>query len=176
MQSASFGKILIAGPLLAFPLFVVPAFCFALNRPSFVWSLVVIGLTGWRCHRINRDPATSEGPVKGALSQLVLATSVIQMLAFAWIGAVWMLQGIGQLTMVSPIASRVVAWIQAQWFAELAAWLVLFVVVCALFCLGRPLLAWHRRAVRCAVDNIAAIKPIPPITLPCSGDTNDLGH
>ena len=151
MQTRAFSKILIGSPLLALPLFVVPALCFALNPASFVWSLVVIGLTAWRWHGTRRDTTASESPGQGALSQLVLATCVIQTLAFAWIGAVWMLEGIGRSIMASSVASRVVAWIQAQWFGELAAWLVLFVVVCGLFRLGRPLLEWHRRAVRCAI-------------------------
>jgi hypothetical protein len=176
VHSRSFGKLLIASPLLALPLFVVPALCFALNRASFVWSLVVIGLTGWRWHWTRRDTTASEAPAKGALSQLVLATCVIQMLAFAWIGAVWMLEGIGRLIILSPVASRVVAWIQAQWFAELAAWLVLFAVVCGLFRLGRPLLAWHQRAVRCAVTALPQRDPSPPTALPCPGYTNDSGH
>ncbi len=173
MQSRAFRKILIANPSLAFPSLVVPALCFALNRASFVWSLVVIGLTAWRWHQTRRDAIASDASAQGALAQLVLATSVIQMLAFAWIGAVWMLEGIGQLIMISSVASRVVAWIQAQWFGELAAWLVLFVVVCELFRLGRPLLAWHRRAVHGAIAELSPENSRPATARPCSGSTND---
>ncbi len=155
MHSRSFGKLLFGNPLLALPLFVVPALCFTLNRASFLWSLAVIGITGWRLHRTTGDITESEAPVKGVFSRLALATFVLQMLAFVWIGAVWGLDGLGHLVMVSPVASRVVGWLQAQWFAQIAAWLVLFAVICGLFRLARPLLAWHQRAVHCALTALS---------------------
>lgn len=150
MHSHSFGKLLFANPLLAVPLFAVPALCFTLNGASFVWSLAVIGITGWRLHWTQLKTSESEPPVNGAVSQLVLPTLLMQMLVFVWIGAVWALDGLGHLVMVSPLASRVVGWIQVQWFAQIAAWLVLFAVICGLFRLARPLMAWHQRAVHFA--------------------------
>ena len=143
----SLGKLLMASPLLALPLFLVPAFCFALNRISFVWSLAAAGFTVWRLRRAQLDETGSTTPVRGAVPQLVGATVVLQMLVFAWIGAVWMLQGAGQLVMLSKPAGELVGWIQTHWFADIAAWLVLFGIVCGLFRLGRPLLAWHERAI-----------------------------
>ena len=147
MHSRSFGKLFIAGPLLALPLFVVPAFCFTVNRASFVWSVVAIGITGWQLDRTRRDTIEVSVRVKNPLPKLALATVIVQLLAFAWIGAVWMLSWIGQWIMLSTVASRIVAWIQARWFAESLAWLVLFAVVCGLFRLARPILAWHRRTI-----------------------------
>jgi hypothetical protein len=82
------------------------------------------------------------------MPRLALATLLLQLLAFAWIGAVWGLEGLAQVVTQSPVASRIVGWIQAHWFADIAAWLVLFGVVCGLFRLGRPVLAWHKRAIQ----------------------------
>lgn len=156
MQSYSYGQVLIASPLLALPLFVVPAFCSAVNRSSFVWSLLAVGYTGWRLYRARRSTTASLIPVKGVIPQLVLATVLVQMLAFAWIGAVWMLQGAGHLVMLSRFASRIVGWIQSHWFADVTAWLVLFAVVCGLFRLARPILAWHRRTIVSAAQELSS--------------------
>lgn len=141
-------KILTRSPLLAVPLFVVPAFCFATNRSAFLWSLIAIAFTGWRIKQAKSQPADSVSPAKGTLTSLALATLLLQVLAFAWIGAVWSLQGLAQVITQSPSLSRIVGWIQGQWFALMAAWAVLFTVVCGLFRLARPVLDWHRRAIQ----------------------------
>ncbi len=162
MASRSFSKLLLGTPLLAVPLFVVPALCFTLNRTAFVWSLVVIGSTGWRLYRATRITELTTFPAKhDAVPRLALATLLVQMLAFLWIGAVWLLQGAAQLVMFSRLASQIVGWIQAHWFAGIAAWSVLFVVVCALFRLARPLLAWHRRALHCASSALSQPDAMP---------------
>jgi len=83
-------------------------------------------------------------------ARLALATLLLQLLAFAWIGAVWGLEGLAQIITQSAVASRIVGWIQGQWFAVLAAWSVLFFVVCGLFRLARPILAWHQRTIAAA--------------------------
>lgn len=141
------GKLLTNGSLLALPLFVVPVLCFALNRSAFVWSIAAIGITGWKLLRARRIGTAPDKPAKAPLPKLALATLLFQMLAFAWIGAVWTLQGLAQIATRSPIAGRIVGWVQGQWFAEIAAWLVLFAVVCGLFRLARPILAWHRDTI-----------------------------
>ena len=143
-----FGKLLMTIPLLAIPLLVVPAVCFSLNRPAFLWSVIALGITLWKLRRASRMQAMSETPTKAVIARLTLATLLLQLLAFAWIGAVWGLKGLAQVITQSPVASRIVGWIQAHWFADIAAWLVLFGVVCGLFRLGRPVLAWHERAIQ----------------------------
>lgn len=135
-------------PLLALPVLFVPSIFFVVNRPAFVWSLLALCFTIWRLYRTKRDTAVACTPMKRSISQLVFATFLLQMLALAWIGAVWMLEGAGRLVMSSDAASRIVGWVQAHWFADLAAWVVLFGVVCGLFRLGRPVVAWHQRAIR----------------------------
>jgi hypothetical protein len=156
VQSRSVREILIAAPLLTLPLFVVPALCFALNGAAFVWSLIAIGFTAWRLRRAKRTVTPDSAPVRGAVPQLVLATLFVQMLAFTWIGSVWMLQGAGQLVMLSTFASQIVGWVQAHWFAGIAAWLVLFAVVCGLFRLARPILAWHQRTIINAAHSLTS--------------------
>ena len=141
------GRLLMMSPVLAIPLLVVPAVCFSLNRPAFLWSVIAIGITLWRLRRASRMQAISETPTKAVIARLTLATLLLQLLAFAWIEAVWGLQGLAQVITQSPVASRIVGWIQRQWFAVLAAWLILFAVVCGLFRLARPVLAWHQRAI-----------------------------
>ncbi|MBV9082087.1 MAG: hypothetical protein JOZ62_05385 [Acidobacteriaceae bacterium] len=141
------GKLLIASPLLAIPLLVVPAVCLSLNRSAFVWSVVAIGITVWKLRRARRMQVASDSSTKAVVPRLALATLLLQLLAFVWIGAVWGLEGLAQVITQSPAASRVVGWIQGQWFAVLAAWLVLFALVCGLFRLARPVLAWHQRAI-----------------------------
>ncbi|MBV8827965.1 MAG: hypothetical protein JO108_01920 [Acidobacteriaceae bacterium] len=141
-------------PLLAIPLLVVPAVCFSLNRPAFVWSVIAIGITAWKLRRARRMQRVSETPTKAAVPRLALATLLLQMLAFAWIGAVWALEGLAQVITESPVASQIVGWIQGQRFAVLAAWLVLFAVVCGLFRLARPILAWHQRTIAAAAHSI----------------------
>ncbi len=140
------GKVLMTSRL-AIPLLLVPALCFSLNRPAFLWSLIAIGITLWKLRRARRMQPVYDCETKAAVPRLALATLLLQLLAFAWIGAVWGLQGLGQVITQSPSASRVVGWIQGQWFAVLAAWLVLFAIVCGLFRLARPVLAWHQRTI-----------------------------
>ena len=142
-----FGKLLIASPLLAIPVLVVPAVCFSLNRPAFLWSVVAIGITVWKLRCARRLQVVSDTPAKAVIARLALATLLLQLLAFAWIGAVWGVEGLAQVIPQSPVASRVVGWIQGQWFAVLAAWLVVFALVCGLFRLARPILAWHQRTI-----------------------------
>jgi hypothetical protein len=134
-------------PLLAIPLLLVPAVCFSLNRPAFLWSVIAIGITLWKLRRASRMQAISEAPTKAVIARLTLATFLLQLLAFAWIGALWGLEGLSQVITQSPVASRIVGWIQGQWFAVLAAWSVLFALVCGLFRLARPILAWHQRTI-----------------------------
>lgn len=141
------GRLLMTSPLLAIPLLVVPAVCFSLNRPAFLWSVIAIGITLWKLRRASRMQAISETPTKAVIARLTLATLLLQLLAFAWIGAVWGLEGLAQVITQSAVASRIVAWIQGQWFAVLAAWSVLFALVCGLFRLARPILAWHQRTI-----------------------------
>jgi len=133
--------------LLAIPVLVVPAVCFSLNRPAFLWSVVAIGITLWKLRRARRMQAVSKARTKAVVARLALATLLLQLLAFAWIGAVWGLQGLTQIITQSPAASRIVRGIQGQWFAVLAAWSVLFALVCSLFRLARPILAWHQRTI-----------------------------
>ncbi|MBV9081798.1 MAG: hypothetical protein JOZ62_03920 [Acidobacteriaceae bacterium] len=140
------GKLLIASPLVAIPLLVIPAVCLSVNRPAFLWSVIAIGITVWKLRRARRMQAVSDSSTK-AIVPLALATVLLQLLAFAWIGAVWGLEGLTQVITQSPVASRIVGWIQGQWFAVLAAWLVLFALVCGLFRLARPILAWHQRTI-----------------------------
>jgi len=142
-----FGKILMTSPLLAIPLLVTPAVCFSLNRTAFLWSVIAIGITLWKLRRARRLQPASDSSTKGIVPRLALATLLLQLLVFAWIGAVWGLQELAQVITQSPVASRIVGWIEGQWFAVLAAWLVLFALVCALFRLARPILAWHQRAI-----------------------------
>ena len=142
-----FGKLLMRSLLLAIPVLLVPAVCFSLNRTAFLWSVIAIGITVWKLQRARRMQAVSKTRTKAAVARLALATLLLQLLAFAWIGAVWGLQGLAQIITQSAVASRIVGWIQGQWFAVLAAWLVLFAVVCGLFRLARPILAWHQRAI-----------------------------
>ena len=142
-----FGKVLMTSPLLAIPLLVIPAVCFSLNRAAFVWSVIAIGMTVWNLWRARRMQPVYDSATKAAVPRLALATLLLQLLAFAWIGAVWGLQGLAQVITQSPVASRIVGWIQGQWFAAFAAWLVLFAVVSVLFRLARPVLAWHQRAI-----------------------------
>jgi hypothetical protein len=137
-------------PLLAIPLLVVPTVCFSLNRPAFLWSVIAIGITGWKLRRARRMQSAAETPAKAAVPNLALATLLFQLVVFAWIGAVWGLEGLAQVITQSAVASRIVGWIQGQWFAVLAAWLVLFAVVCGLFRLTRPILAWHQRTIEAA--------------------------
>jgi hypothetical protein len=138
--------------LLAIPVLVVPAVCFSLNRPAFLWSVIAIGITLWKLRRARRMQAVSKTPTKAAVARLALATLLLQLLASAWIGAVWGLQGLAQIIAQSAVASRLVEWIQGLWFAVLAAWSVLFVVVCGLFRLARPILAWHQRTIADAAN------------------------
>jgi hypothetical protein len=142
-----FGKLLTTSPLLAIPLLLVPAVCFSLNRSAFLWSVIAIGITLWKLRRARRMQAVSETPTKAVLPRLALATLLLQILAFAWIGAVWGMQGLAQVITQSAVASRMVGWIQGQWFAVLAAWSVLFGLVCGLFRLARRILAWHQRTI-----------------------------
>jgi hypothetical protein len=81
------------------------------------------------------------------IARLAFATLLLQLVAFAWIGVVWGLEGLAQVITQYPSASGIVGWIQGQWFAVLAAWLVLFALVCGLFRLARPVLAWHQRTI-----------------------------
>jgi hypothetical protein len=134
-------------PLLGIPLLVVPVVCFALNRPAFVWSVIAIGVTIWKLRCAKRLQLASDSSTKAIAPRLALATLLLQLLAFAWIGAVWGLEGLAQVITQSPVASRIVGWIQEQWFAVLAAWLVVFALVCGLFRLARPILAWHQRTI-----------------------------
>ena len=143
-----FGKFLMTIPLLAIPLLVVPAVCFLLNRPAFLWSVIALCITLWKLRRARRLRSVSDSSMKAPMPRLALAMLLLQLLAFAWIGAVWGLEGLAQVIAQSPVASRIVGWIQAHWFADIAAWLVLFGVVCGLFRLGRPVLAWHKRAIQ----------------------------
>ena len=142
-----FGKLLMTSPLLAIPLLVIPAVCFSLNRTAFLWSVIAIGITVWKLRRARRLQPVSDSSTNAIVPRLVLATLLLQLLVFAWIGAVWGLQGLAEVITQSPVASRIVGWIQGQWFAVLAAWLVLFALVCGLFRLARPILAWHQRAI-----------------------------
>ena len=144
------GRLLMTSPLLAIPLLVVPVVCFALNRPAFVWSVIAIGLTIWKLRCAKRLQPASDSSTKAIVPRLALATLLLQLLALAWIGAVWGLEGLAQIITQSAVASRIVGWIQGQWFAVLAAWSVLFAVVCGLFRLARPILAWHQRAIAAA--------------------------
>ena len=141
------GKLLMTSPLLAIPLLVVPAVCFSLNRPAFLWSVIAIGITLWKLRRARRLQPVSDSSTKAIVPRLALATLLLQLLAFAWIGAVWGLEGLAQVITQSPVVSRIVGWIQGQWFAVLAAWSVLFTLVCGLFRLARPILAWHQRTI-----------------------------
>jgi hypothetical protein len=145
-----FGKLLLTSPLLVIPLLIVPAVCFSLNRPAFVWSVIAIGITAWKLRHARRVQQVSETSTKAAVPTLALATLLLQLVAFAWIGAVWALQGLAHVITQSPVASRIVGWIQGQWFAVFAAWLVLFAVVCGLFRLARPIVAWHQRTIAAA--------------------------
>jgi hypothetical protein len=145
-----FGKLLMTSLLLAIPVLVVPAVCFSLNRPAFLWSIIAIGITIWKLRRARRVQAVCNSSTKALVPRLALATLLLQLLAFAWIGAVWGLEGLAQIITQSPVASRIVGWIQGQWFAVLAAWSVLFAVVCGLFRLARPILAWHQRTIAAA--------------------------
>jgi hypothetical protein len=145
-----FGKLLMTSPLLVIPLLAVPAVCFSLNRLAFVWSVIAIGITAWKLRRAGRMQPSCEIPTKAAVARLALATLLLELVAFAWIGAVWALQGLAHVITQSPVASPVVGWIQGQWFAVLAAWLVLFAVVCGLFRLARPIVAWHQRTIAAA--------------------------
>ena len=148
MQRRTRGRVLLASPLLALPLLVAPALCFTVNRASFLWSVIVLALTGWRLRRPVSSATAPDADAKATLAKLGIATFLLQMLAFAWIGAVWMLKRLGQVLTQSSVTSRIIGWLQAQWFAEAAAWLVLFAVVCGLFRLARPILAWHQQAVQ----------------------------
>ena len=142
-----FGKLLMTSLSLAIPVVVVPAVCFSLNRPAFLWSVIAIGITLWKLRRARRMQAVSKTRTKAVVARLALATLSLQLLAFAWIGAVWGLQGLAQVMTQSAVASRIMGWIQGQWFAVLAAWSVLFALVCGLFRLARPILVWHQRTV-----------------------------
>ena len=142
-----FGKLLMRSLLLAVPVLVVPAVCLSLNRPAFLWSVIAMGITLWKLRRSRRMQAVSKTRTKAVVARLALATFLLQLLAFAWIGAVWGLQGLAQIITQSAVASRIVGWIQGQWFAVLAAWSVLFALVCGLFRLARPILAWHQRTI-----------------------------
>ena len=145
-----FGKVLMTSLLLAIPVLVVPAVCLSLNRTAFLWSVIAIGITLWKLQRARRMQAVSKTPTKAVVARLALATLLLQLLAFAWIGAVWGLEGLAQVITQSAVGSRIVGWIQGQWFAVLAAWSLLFTVVCGLFRLARPILAWHQRAIAAA--------------------------
>ncbi len=149
-----FGKLLMTSLLLAIPVLVVPAVCFSLNRPAFLWSVIAIGITAWKLRRARRMQAVSKTPTKAVIARLTLATILLQLLAFAWIGAVWGLQGLAQMITQSAAASRIVGWIQGQWFGVLAAWSVLFALVCGLFRLARPILAWHQRTIAEAAHSV----------------------
>ena len=149
-----FANLLMASLLLAIPVLVVPAVCFSLNRPAFLWSVIAIGITVWKLRRARRMQPVSKTPRKAVIARLTLATLLLQLLAFAWIAAVWGLEGLAQVITHSPVASRVVGWIQGQWFAVLAAWLVLFALVCGLFRLARPILAWHQRTIAEAAHSV----------------------
>jgi hypothetical protein len=153
VEKRSFWKLLIESLSLAVPLFVVPALCLVLNSASFVWSLLAIAFTVYKLRKAARAAAGSGRAARDGLLQLALATIALQILAFAWIGAVWMLEAAGQLISVSGAVSQIAGWIQAHWFAEIAGWLILFAVVRGLFCLARPVLTWHQRAV----SNAAAL-------------------
>jgi len=120
------------------------------NGPTPTRAIIAIGITLWKLRRARRIQAVSETPTKAVVARLAFATLLLQLLAFAWIGAVWGLEGLAQVVTQSAVASRMVGWIQGQWFAVLAAWSVLFVVVCALFRLARPILAWHQRTIAAA--------------------------
>ena len=148
MSRGAWKQTLLTSPWLALPLLAAPALCFTVNRLSFVWSVLVLVLTGWKLRMSGNRAATPDTAIQTTLSKLGLTTFLLQMLVFAWIGAVWMLQGLGQVLTQSSTASRIVGWIQAQWFADAVAWLILFAVVCALFRFARPILAWHQRAVQ----------------------------
>jgi hypothetical protein len=139
MSRGTWKQTLLASPWLALPLFAVPTLCFTVNRVSFVWSVTILAWTGWKLRRAEKSAAKPDTIAKAALSPLGLTTFLLQMLVFAWIGAVWMLQGLGQVLTQSSTTSRIVGWIQAQWFADAVAWLILFAVVCALFRLARAL-------------------------------------
>jgi hypothetical protein len=145
-----FETLLMTSLLLVIPVVMVPAVCFSLNRPAFLWSVIAIGITLWKLRRARRMQAVSKTPTKPVAARLALATLLLQLLAFAWIGAVWGLEGLAQVMTQSAVASRIVGWIQGQWFAVLAAWSLLFAVVCGLFRLARPILAWHERAIAAA--------------------------
>jgi hypothetical protein len=142
-----FGKLLMTSLLLAIPVLVVPAVCLSLNRTAFLWSVIAIGITLWKLRRARRMQAVSKTRTKTVVARLALATLLLQLLAFVWIGAVWGLQGLAQVITQSAAASRILGWIQGQWFAVLAAWSVLFALVCGLFRLARPILAWHQRTI-----------------------------
>jgi len=143
---------------LAIPVLVVPAICFSLNRLAFLWSVIAIGITLLRLRRARRMEDVSKTPAKAVIARLALATVLLQLLAFVWIGAVWVLHWLTQLITQSPIASRIIGWIQGQWFAVLAAWLVLFAVVCGLFRLAGPILAWHQHTIFDAAQFSSLIK------------------
>jgi hypothetical protein len=145
-----FGKLLMTSLSLAIPVLVVPAVCFSLNHLALLWSVIAIGITLWKLRRAKRMQALSQRPTKGVITRLALATLLLQLLAFVWIGAVWGLQGLAQIIAQSAAASRIVGWIQGQWFAVLAAWSVLFALVCGLFRLARHILAWHQRTIAAA--------------------------
>ena len=100
------GKVLLARLWLALPLLADPALCFTVNCACFVWSIIVLILTGWKLLRSGNHATAPEASAKTALSM------------------------------------------EAQWFADAAAWLILFAMVCGLFRLTRPILAWHRQAVQ----------------------------
>lgn len=151
-------KLLMTSPLLAISLLVVPAVCFALNRPAFLWSVIAIGITLLKLRRARRMEDVSKTPAKAVIARLTLATVLLQLLAFVWIGAVWVLHWLTQLITQSPIASRIIGWIQGQWFAVLAAWLVLFAVVCGLFRLAGPILAWQQHTIFDAAQFSSLIK------------------
>ena len=142
------GKVLLARLWLALPLLAGPALCFTVNRASFVWSIIVLTLTGWKLLRSGNHATAPEASAKAALSKPWRSTLLLQMLAFVWMGAVWLLEWLGQVLTQSSGTSRIVRWMEAQWFADAAAWLILFAVVCGLFRLTRPIFAWHQRAVQ----------------------------
>ena len=150
MSRDAWKQTLLTSPWLALPLLAAPALCFTVNRLSFVWSVLVLVLTGWKLRMSGNRATTPDTATQTTLSKLGLTTFLLQMLAFAWIGTVWILEGLARLVMQSPGASRIVGWIQAQWFADGAAWLILFAMVCGLFRLARPLFLWHQRAVHTA--------------------------
>ena len=148
MSRGAWKQTLLTSPWLALPLLAAPALCFTVNRLSFVWSVLVLVLTGWKLRMSGNRATTPDTATQTTLSKLGLTTFLLQMLAFAWIGTVWVLEGVARLVMQSPGASRIVGWVQAQWFADAAAWLILFAVVCGLFRLTRPIFAWHQQAVQ----------------------------